>query len=202
MIVFWGFVHVPSLKEITSAGILPYAVFKNQVYFLLGKESFDPGFGDGDKWGTFGGKREVNESVAETAAREFYEETAGCVLDLPEIRQKLARQEYLLHSELHPEKSSSSRTYMVLVEYRDYPVFFRRTKHFLQYVGGNINLIEKGHLRWFSYSDVYDAVFYRWGDARYAKKPKFRPKFAEMMRRLMKNTTLEEQCRYSANLRL
>jgi 8-oxo-dGTP pyrophosphatase MutT (NUDIX family) len=193
----WQFSDLPeeaAIKPITSAGVLPYAVFKKRVYFLLGKENFNPGFGDSDKWALFGGKVDEGESVEDAGAREFYEETAGCVMGLPEAKERIRNKEYLLQSDLHPAGSSSFRMYMMLVPYRDYPSMFRHTKHFLQHVGADVSVIEKAHLKWFTYSEVHDAVFYQWGTDRYARKPKLRPKFAEMMRRVMVGGELERRC--------
>lgn len=185
----------PRVKKITSAGVLPFAVFKKRVFFLLGKEVFDPSYADSDKWGSFGGKLEGFESVEEGAAREFYEETAGCIMDLPYIRQKLREKQYMLSTTLHPQSSSSFRVYLMLVSYKDYPGMFRRTRNYIQYVGGSVKLVEKSHLKWFTYREVYDTVFFRWwGQDRYARKPKFRAKFSEMMRRLMQNSDFERQC--------
>lgn len=64
----------------SSAGILP--ISRNEhgdVVFLLGKDSRDGVFSD------FGGKAEVidNGDPVNTATREFYEETLGCLCNSP-----------------------------------------------------------------------------------------------------------------------
>ena len=182
------------VKEIKSAGILPFAVLKKRVFFLLGKEVFEPGYADSDRWGSFGGSLEEGESVEEGAAREFYEETAGVVMELAEVRQQLSETRYALYSDLHPEHHSSFRVYLMPVPYRDYPSMFRRTKHFIQYIKGDIKVIEKSQLRWFTLQEVQDTVFHRWGEDRYTRKPKFRAKFAETMRRLFDSCDLQQCC--------
>lgn len=184
----------PRLREITSAGILPFAVFRRRVYFLLGKEGYEPHYGDSDKWCAFGGKVEPGETLEQAAVREFYQETAGCLLDLHEARERLRRQNYLFASDYHAHRTSS-RTYFMLVPFRDYPAMFRRTKHFLQYVHADIGCIEKSHLHWFPLNEVRDIVLDRWGPNRYARKPKFRSKFAGQLRAVFADVPdLERRC--------
>lgn len=184
------------IKDVTSAGILPFAVYKHRVFFLLGREGYQPKFGDSDKWSDFSGRLEEGETVIDGAAREFYQETAGCIFDLAEVRQKLLNNQYVLHCDLHPANTNSTslRTYVMLVPYKDYPAIFRRTKHFLQYTGADITCIEKTQLNWFSFREVQDIVFDSWGNDRYRRKPKFRPKFSENMRRILRDTNLYELC--------
>lgn len=184
------------LKPITSAGILPFAIFKKRVFFLLGKEIFDPKYGESDRWCDFSGKIEPNESIVDGACREFYEESAGCIYTLPEIRQKILNNDYLLCSDLYPEKSSSFRTYLVMVPYKDYPSIFRRVKQFIQYpaVRGSVEIIEKSSLEWFSFNDLRDAIFNSWERGRYKKRPLIRARFAENIRRIMNSTNLVQEC--------
>jgi 8-oxo-dGTP pyrophosphatase MutT (NUDIX family) len=183
-------------KPITSAGILPYSVFKKRVYFLLGKESYEPSYGDSDRWSDFFGRLNDGETVEQGACREFYEETAGCIMEMAEVKERITRGDYLLHSELHPRKSNSYRTYLMLIAYKDYPSMFRRTKHFIQYplVHGDISIIEKSQLQWFSYNEVRDIAFHQWGVDRYRRRPRFRAKFAEQIRRIMTCSDLQQQC--------
>ena len=59
-----------------SAGIIPYTIRNNQIYYLLGRDWRDEG------WSDFGGKCEEDDKnkPKSTAIREFYEETMGSVL--------------------------------------------------------------------------------------------------------------------------
>ncbi len=61
--------------KIKAAGILPVALHRGNLYFLLG-ESVD------GLWGDFGGIREKGETVMETAKREGTEELSGLIGDL------------------------------------------------------------------------------------------------------------------------
>ena len=53
-----------------AAGIIPVYRMENQIYFLLGHERSN------NKWSGFVGGSEQNESVIQTALREFNEETS------------------------------------------------------------------------------------------------------------------------------
>lgn len=179
-------------SPITSAGVLPFTVHRKRVFFLLGREGFELDYRGSDTWCDFSGSVEAQESVVDGAAREFYEETAGCVMELEKMRHLLSSGQYLLHSDLHPENSASYRTYLVYVPYLDYATMFRRSKRFVQYTGGSIDKIEKTQLSWYSFSELRDGVFHVWGE-RYKRKPKLRPKFAESMRRIMSKRDLENE---------
>lgn len=184
------------VKRITSAGVLPFSVYKRRVFFLLGKEGYEHRYHESDRWSDFAGKLDPGETIVEGACREFYQETAGCLMELEEAKQRLQGGDFLLACDLHPENvhSSSVRTYLLLVPYRDYPGIFRRTKRFIQYVGGDVTCIEKDTLRWFSYAELRDLAFDTWGNDRYRKKPKIRRKFAENMRRVFSDAGLYDAC--------
>jgi|UniRef100_A0A6C0IWR5 ADP-ribose pyrophosphatase YjhB (NUDIX family) len=184
------------IKPITSAGILPFAVLKKKVFFLLGKESFEPTYGESDRWSDFSGKLNEGETIERGASREFYEETAGCIMTLNETFEKLSNGDYMLHSDLHPRHSCSFRTYLVLIPYKDYPAIFRRVKLFIQYpdVHGDTSVIEKSHVQWFTFEEVHDIIFDCWKENRYKRKVKFRAKFSENIRRIMNTIDLKQHC--------
>ena len=62
----------------SPAGVIPYACVGKDILVLM---AFDPASGRLG-YGAFGGSREGAESIAETAAREFHEETR-CAFDGP-----------------------------------------------------------------------------------------------------------------------
>jgi len=186
--------------NIKSAGIQPYAVNgKGEITFLLGKEGFAPGWTESDKWGLFGGKVESGESVHEGAARECYEETAGCVLSLAELRQKLDYGDFRLAIDVIFKKTRFV-CFFIQVPCRDYPSMFRHTKHFVQYVNGSVECIEKSQVKWFSHEELRAEIHPHCktptitqapprntanqfkSTSRYGRKPIFRRKYAEMMR--------------------
>ena len=62
-----------------GAGVLFFAVFNHQTYFLLGKEK------SCNKWSDFGGSIEKGETLKETAIREGFEETGGLFGNMKDI---------------------------------------------------------------------------------------------------------------------
>ena len=76
-ILHTNFIHYIRKMDYYAAGILPYIKIENKTYFLLGKDKRN-------KWSDFGGKSELkdNNSPKNTAIREFFEETSGCISTL------------------------------------------------------------------------------------------------------------------------
>ena len=63
-----------------SAGILPYTIINNDIYILLGRESYDHTYSD------FGGKYDTSDfSIFQTAYREFTEESLYNTLKYEEL---------------------------------------------------------------------------------------------------------------------
>jgi 8-oxo-dGTP pyrophosphatase MutT (NUDIX family) len=79
-----GFVVLPLLVTISAAiasppaGVIAYSCVEKQALVLL---AYDNGK-NRNGWAAFGGRAEEGESIAQTAAREFREET-GCVFATP-----------------------------------------------------------------------------------------------------------------------
>jgi len=87
-----GLVFATSLVVATPAGVIPYACIEDGPYILL---AFDP-VATRVGYAAFGGSRQANETIAETAAREFREETR-CAFETPTAEQL----EQLTPSESH-----------------------------------------------------------------------------------------------------
>ena len=113
-----------------AAGVLPYFIHGNRIFFVLGRSRV------GGKLSTFTGKRceyDVEETVVETAAREFTEETLAVMLSRKEA---LERVQSCPHE--HIIKSRSPRgldcsTFLVQVPFnRHYPSVFERLRDFLE----------------------------------------------------------------------
>ena len=78
-----------------GGGILPMAYKNNKMYFLFSRETID-GTDDPGKWSDFGGGKEKKETYIQTAIREGWEESAGFLGDIADIKNlvknhKLAR---------------------------------------------------------------------------------------------------------------
>ncbi|XWV25995.1 hydrolase [Tupanvirus soda lake] len=72
-----------AIANCKSAGIIPYTIIDGEVHFLL-QEAQNPLRKKDSGWNDFGGKKiNPNETTAETAAREFSEETS-CLFYLKE----------------------------------------------------------------------------------------------------------------------
>jgi ADP-ribose pyrophosphatase YjhB (NUDIX family) len=69
----------------SPAGVIAYACIEDGPYVLL---AFDPNT-NRMGYGVFGGGKKADESIAETAAREFHEETR-CIFDTPTAVQLAA----------------------------------------------------------------------------------------------------------------
>ena len=109
-----------SLSHRTAAGIIPFSVYRGDVYFLLGKE---PSFHKtgGTTWCAFeGGADPDDSSEAHTAARECVEETMGCVFPCtPEkLADSLERGEYYTKAECNiPHRSHQERKCILYAKY-------------------------------------------------------------------------------------
>ena len=85
LVLFIAAALFSSVATASPAGVIAYACIEDGPYVLL---AFDPN-SKRLGYGAFGGGRQGDESIAETAAREFYEETR-CVFDTPRARDLAA----------------------------------------------------------------------------------------------------------------
>jgi predicted NUDIX family NTP pyrophosphohydrolase len=69
-----------------GAGVLPYAIDEHgEIHVLLGRERFVSSWKGSCTWSGFEGSKKDNETIANTAIREFVEESLGVVLNEQEI---------------------------------------------------------------------------------------------------------------------
>lgn len=78
-----------------SSGVIPYCIHDKEVYLLLQNRTY-PSIKKDLGWNDFGGKREFNETTAETSAREFNEEI-NCLFYLKEKMIENPRYEKIYH---------------------------------------------------------------------------------------------------------
>jgi 8-oxo-dGTP pyrophosphatase MutT (NUDIX family) len=92
-----------AVSNCKSAGVIPYAIHNDTVYFLF-QQTINPQRKKDSGWNDFGGKKiDPNESTAETAAREFSEETS-CLFYLKEKNNENSKKNYEIlkdNSNLH-----------------------------------------------------------------------------------------------------
>ena len=68
-----------------AAGVLPICWISGRLFFLVGRDARD------DTWSDFAGKCEkVDKDVGWTAAREFWEESYGVLMDVKTMRARLS----------------------------------------------------------------------------------------------------------------
>jgi 8-oxo-dGTP pyrophosphatase MutT (NUDIX family) len=134
-----------------AAGIIPYHLTSQGVYFLLGLEKSN------NKWSGFVGGSEPYESIIQTAIREFNEETCLIFKDhLEYFYNKCLSTRYI--QEITP---SGKRVYLWFIEL-SYPVN-------LEQFSINQSLIEDPHfkekskLRWVSIEEIESSkhILYR-----------------------------------------
>jgi hypothetical protein len=97
-----------------SAGVLPFMQHNQEIYFVLGRESFTRGWDGSLQWSEFGGqsKPSDNHFAWQTGAREFYEETLGVFGD---IKLQLAEQQYAISVVVRRSgRRKSQKTYYLL----------------------------------------------------------------------------------------
>lgn len=140
-----------------AAGILPYIKIDNNVYVLLGKDRRN-------KWSDFGGKSELrdNDNKKYTAAREFFEETCGCVSSLFKTSHSLnTRYVKLLKGKSYTKKEYymyllDARTLMTPNEINDLTNKFDSIYTYLRSVDIDPKFIEKNKLKWVSTTALFD----------------------------------------------
>ena len=139
-------------RKTYSAGILPYTIRNNEIYYLLGRDWRDEG------WSDFGGKSEENDTndTIKTAMREFYEETMGSVLCKNELEydaiKKLA---YIRSVTLN---GSPYFMYFLFVKDMNYPDFFHKIYDFLNQTNiSHDKYLEKCEISWVSSYDMRNA---------------------------------------------
>jgi len=140
-----------------GAGILPTTIFKNKLYFLLGKENkyedTAPGFSD------FGGGTDNKESFLETAVREGCEELTGFLGSEQDVKNKLERNgTYNIDN-----KSSHGSIYRIHIFPMEYdhllPFYYNNNQRFLQKrldteVIKKSKIFEKAEIRWVCIDEI------------------------------------------------
>jgi hypothetical protein len=61
-----------------GGGVIPYSIYNNKIYLLLGREDcYDKSWDEDGKYSDFGGSKEPHETNLSAVAREAYEESNG-----------------------------------------------------------------------------------------------------------------------------
>ena len=155
-----------------GGGILPVAVHDNEVYLLFGKENE---LDDTQGWADFGGGKNKNESVIQTAMREGCEELNGFLGLEATIRENYDKDKIM--SVFH----ETYTTYMYKVDYdKNLPKYFRGNYLFLSsrlpQIKGNLKngLLEKSHIKWYTFEELR------------REKGKFRPFYQAIVEKIIR----------------
>jgi hypothetical protein len=113
-----------------GAGILPTAIYKGKLYFLLGKENYNeksaPGFSD------FGGGQDGNENYLEAAIRESVEESTGFLGSIEDMTKIIKK--YGTYNIDLPTQNKEKMYRMHLIPYRydpTLPFYYNNNAKFL-----------------------------------------------------------------------
>jgi len=140
------------------SGILPYCYYNNCLYFLLGKSKRN------NRLITFSGKNDdLEDDPHETAAREGYEETLGCILDKSSILDKVRKCERILVSKT--PRGMPCYTYVIEIPFRKhYSVSFGNTRDFLYCMGINkiYHLQEMTDIKWVCANTMFTKLRKGW----------------------------------------
>lgn len=153
----WNYKKINKSTTRYSAGILPYTFDQNgNCYFLLGKDN------DND-WSDFGGRCEYKDNNDEknTATREFYEETLGCVMSIQECLDKINTNPVKIIS--RTLNGSPYYMYLIYIEQQNYSEFFNKTASFLKYYYAHdaktyYKVLEKNCIRWVSMDTILNCL--------------------------------------------
>lgn len=141
------------------SGILPYTYFNQSIYYLLGKSKRN------NRLTTFSGKNDDLESnPADTAAREGYEETLGCILDKAALLERINRcdEQKIIFSAT--PRGMPCYTYLIEVPFRKhYTLTFHKTKEFLMSMGiRSYALQEMTDIKWVCAKTMFTRIRKTW----------------------------------------
>lgn len=135
---------------IYAAGILPVTWSDGQPLFLVGRDVRD------NSWSDFGGKceRVDKNDPLNTACREFYEETYGCVVEARALRHRLSPVNCLA---LRGRTQNSHPYWMYVAEVPYLPHLrnaFHKTLNFLRHKNLFKLYVEKTDVRWVTFQEL------------------------------------------------
>ena len=133
-----------------GSSVLPVAYYKNQIYFLFGKENpmedSQRGFSD------FGGSVESGENIIETAIREGAEETTGFLGNQNQLK-KLIKKNGGMYTINHNDRY---HVHIFCIDYdKHLPTYYNQNHSFLwkkmdKNLLNNSKLFEKIEIDWFT----------------------------------------------------
>lgn len=165
------------MTKCIGASIVTFAVCPRThgIFFLLGKEKFCKTWpSDSEKWSDFGGRRKTTDDDAcEIAAREFWEETIGCVRyfnhdetvprrGYKDITESLRKKEYVCKFSFAIGKDCEYVTYLKQIPLQpEVPDIFKYTRRSTLRKTKQADLcdfLEKTKICWFGLPRIATAV--------------------------------------------
>ena len=135
-----------------AAGVLPMCWIDGELFFLVGKDARD------DTWSDFAGKCEkTDRDIAWTAAREFWEESYGVLVDAKTMRARLSTA-----IQLHGRTQNSHPYYCFLTEIPFVPHLrdaFRKHLAFMRQRNVHRMYIEKTDIVYVSLDELFSEDF-------------------------------------------
>jgi hypothetical protein len=155
-----------------GAGILPVVLHNSALFFLMGKESYN------NLWCDFGGSKNTNEKIFDTAIREGGEELNG----LMGINKKLYNKvEKNLIMDITNREKSPYTSFLFKTEYDEKIIdYFNNSNEFAEYyynnlISDNNGLFEKKEIKWFSINELNSNI------------QNFRPHYQYIVNRIIYN---------------
>jgi 8-oxo-dGTP pyrophosphatase MutT (NUDIX family) len=136
-----------------AGSILPITIYKNNLYFLFGKEN--PLENSAKGWSDFGGGCEKNETPLQTAMREGGEELTGFLGDEKTIKEMIRK-----NGGIYNFSHNDYHIHMFYMEYdENLPKYYNNNHRFLwermdHNVLNKTKLFEKIEIQWFSVTDM------------------------------------------------
>jgi len=163
------------MTKCIGASIIPFAICRRThgIFFLLGKEKFCKKYpSDSEKWSDFGGRRKKTDSdPCDIAAREFYEETIGCVRffapdkvprrGYKDISESLRNGEYVCKFSFSVGKNCQYVTFLKQIPLQpEAPDIFKYSRRGLlrKEQGTASDFLEKTKICWFGLPRIQSAV--------------------------------------------
>ena len=137
-----------------AAGVLPICWIREQLYVLVGRDARD------DTWSDFAGKCEkIDRDKESTAAREFWEESYGVLMDAKTMRSRLVPGQYI---ELQGRTQNSHPYYCFVTEIPFVPHLrdaFRKHLAFMRQRNVHRMYIEKTDIVYVSLNELFSDSF-------------------------------------------
>lgn len=143
--------------KVVGAGILPFAVHRGRVYFLMARERNVMHWRGSHKWSAFEGSRKAGECARLNAAREFVEESLGTVpltlepANAGDVSEALRVNRHCMRVALKRSSGAVHVTYVVCIPYMaDIPAKFthlrRRVTHLSRLIADMLAIEVPGHM--------------------------------------------------------